>query len=197
MTGTLICLAPAPMELPLLLRVALDAQQVGISRLHLADVPAPDGVEPWQLIAALRSQTELIISAAADGPLASLADLVAEPAGHPRFTASTLRRPGRDAVLTELQVSPGGGTAELVAELAAAIAAAVGLISVTGRDSAALPAMLTALAAGAHLRIGTWQTPGPNPREDVALAARAAGLARLAGRLPVRPGEARRILGLG
>ena len=77
----------------------------------------------------------------------------------------------------------------------AGLAADGPLRSVIARGHRATPAVLTALAAGAHLRIGTEPgsgTDGPGViAEVVAAVARAAALARLAGRPPLTVDEAR------
>ncbi len=53
-------------------------------------------------------------------------------------------------------------------------------------------ALLAGLAAGTHLRAGSADTPGDGSvRHEVQLVARAAALARLAGRVPMTPAEAR------
>jgi uncharacterized protein (DUF849 family) len=67
-----------------------------------------------------------------------------------------------------------------------------------GRTS--LPVMLTALAAGGHLRVGMEDTltyaPGEPVRDNAQLVARAAGLARIAQRPPLDPDQARALLGI-
>jgi uncharacterized protein (DUF849 family) len=71
--------------------------------------------------------------------------------------------------------------------------------SATGIGPAALPVALAALSAGGHLRVGTADTltyaPGEAVRGDAQLVARAAGLARIAQRPPLRPDQARALLG--
>jgi hypothetical protein len=53
-------------------------------------------------------------------------------------------------------------------------------------------ALLAGLAAGCHLRAGSADSPGDGSvRYEVQLVARAAALARLAGRVPMTPDEAR------
>jgi beta-keto acid cleavage enzyme len=57
---------------------------------------------------------------------------------------------------------------------------------------AEVTALLAGLAAGTHLRAGPADTPGDGSRRhDVQLVARAAALARLAGRPPMTPDEVR------
>jgi 3-keto-5-aminohexanoate cleavage enzyme len=70
----------------------------------------------------------------------------------------------------------------------------------TGVGRTSLPVMLTALAAGGHLRVGMEDTltyaPGEPVRDNAQLVARAAGLARLAQRPPLGPDQARAMLGI-
>ncbi|RFU23267.1 beta-keto acid cleavage family enzyme [Geodermatophilus marinus] len=70
----------------------------------------------------------------------------------------------------------------------------------TGVGRTSLPVMLTALAAGGHLRVGMEDTltyaPGEPVRDNAQLVARAAGLARIAQRPPLGPAEARSLLGI-
>ena len=70
----------------------------------------------------------------------------------------------------------------------------------TGVGRTSLPVMLTALAAGGHLRVGMEDTltyaPGEPVRDNAQLVARAAGLARIAQRPPLGPDQARAMLGI-
>ena len=68
--GTLISLAPAAGELGHLLRVAIDAEQVGATRIHLP-LDQPDFVAT---VAGLRRQTDLVITTDPDHPEADLVD---------------------------------------------------------------------------------------------------------------------------
>jgi 3-keto-5-aminohexanoate cleavage enzyme len=72
--------------------------------------------------------------------------------------------------------------------------------SATGTGHASLPVMLAALSAGGHVRVGTADTltyaPGEAVRDNAQLVARAAGLARIAQRPPLRPDQARALLGM-
>lgn len=72
--------------------------------------------------------------------------------------------------------------------------------SATGVGRHTLPVALAALAMGGHLRVGMEDTltflPGHAVRDNAQLVSRAATLARLAGRPPLGPGEARRLLGM-
>ena len=186
MTGaTLITLAPRAADLPLLLRLALDAEQVGTARIHLPD----DLSEPATAVAALRAQTGLVLSANSGGPLADLVDLISH--------SGVLRRLGGRPVLTE--VSPGAAVepAQFVADLASLIRVCEPPVSITCQGDAGVPALLTALAAGGHVRVGTAGTPPTdNLREDVQLVARAAGIARLIGRPAMPVAQARALLGI-
>jgi hypothetical protein len=99
---------------------------------------------------------------------------------------------------TDLVVlDPQGGPRELLlgpaplAELSELTGSSVELV-VGGPD---VRALLAGLAAGTHLRAGSVDTPGDgSPRHDVQLVGRAAALARLSGRLPMTPAEARSYL---
>ncbi|MEU6132529.1 3-keto-5-aminohexanoate cleavage protein [Saccharopolyspora sp. NPDC047091] len=69
-----------------------------------------------------------------------------------------------------------------------------------GVGPAGLPVLLTALAGGAHVRIGRGDTPdyapGTPARDDAQLVARAAGVAKIAQRPPQAPGRAAELLGI-
>jgi hypothetical protein len=182
----LITLALRAVQLPLLLRLALDAEQVGTARIHLPD----DLAEPAEAVAALRAQTGLILSANNGGPLATLVDLTSD--------SGVLRRPDGPPVLTEVVPGAAVEPARYVADLASLIGVCEPPVSVVCQGESAVVALLTALAAGAHARVGTAGTPPTdNPREDVQLAARAAGIARLIGRPAMPVAQARALLGLG
>src|SRR6478735_4899599 len=68
--GTLITLAPAASTLSHLLRAAIDAEQVGATRIHLAS----DQQDIVAVIAGLRRQTDLVITIAPEHPAADLVD---------------------------------------------------------------------------------------------------------------------------
>jgi 3-keto-5-aminohexanoate cleavage enzyme len=72
--------------------------------------------------------------------------------------------------------------------------------SATGIGRTTLPVMLTALAAGGHLRVGMEDTitysKGVPVRDNAQLVARAAGLAKIAQRPPLPVPEARQLLGV-
>lgn len=91
-----------------------------------------------------------------------------------------------------------GTTAALTACLTALPPGATFAATGVGRTS--LPVMLAALSAGGHLRVGMEDTltyaPGEPVRDNAQLVARAAGLARIAQRPPLSPGQARQMLGI-
>ena len=178
--GTLITLAPAASTLSHLLRSAIDAEQVGATRIHLAS----DQQEIVPVIAGLRRQTDLVITIALDHPAAELVD----------------RMP---ADFSEVVLDEGPDDVDLVAEVVRIDREHPAHVSLAGRGRAGLPVLFAALAVGAHLRVGTADTPA-NPirqdltddprtvgRDDAALVARASGLARLAGRPPLDAAAAR------
>src|SRR5664279_102101 len=178
--GTLITLAPAASTLSHLLRSAIDAEQVGATRIHLAS----DQQEIVPVIAGLRRQTDLVITIAPDHPAAELVD----------------RMP---ADFSEVVLDEGPDDVDLVAEVVRIDREHPHHVSLAGRGHAGLTVLFAALAVGAHLRVGTADTPA-NPirqdltddprtagRDDAALVARAGGLARLAGRPPLDATAAR------
>ena len=178
--GTLITLAPAAGTLSHLLRSAIDAEQVGATRIHLAS----DQQDIVAVIAGLRRQTDLVITIAPDHPAAELVD----------------RMPSD---FTEVVLDDGPDEVDLVAEVVRIDREHPHHVSLAGRGPAGLPVLFAALAVGAHLRVGTADTPA-NPirqdltddprtagRDDAALVARASGLARLAGRPPLDAAAAR------
>lgn len=187
----LLSLAPSiavAADLAVLLRVAIDAEQVGAARLHL-----PAGLpDPGPTVDALRAQTRLVLTADADDPAAAACD---DPG--PSFVEVVLD----DGGPAELSAPP--GLVAAVARLADEAGATGRVTSVSGRGTAGIPVLLAAVAAGLHVRVGSADTGPPGPvgppaaREDIALIARAAGLARIAGRLPARGSQARELLGLG
>jgi hypothetical protein len=178
--GTLITLAPAPSPLGHLLRAAIDAEQVGASRIHLS----LDQPEFIATVAGLRRQTELVITTAPEHPGADLVD----------------RLP---PTIVEIVLDEGPSDIDLVAQIARIAERCDGEVSLGGRGSAAIPVLFAALAVGAHVCVGTSQTPVEQPstdlrgdprprgRDDAALVARASGLARIAGRPPLEGRAAR------
>ena len=182
-SGTLLSLAPAAAELPRLLRIAIDAEQVGAARIHLA----ADQPDAGDAVAAIRAQTALVVTTDPGGAAEPFADRVG---------------PG----FTELVVPATVTGPDLLVELAALARERPGGTSVGGAGPAGLPVLLAALAVGLHVRVGTADTPSPSgplgagaagPGGDIALIARAAGLARIAGRPPLPVSQARAVLELG
>ena len=178
--GTLITLAPAAGTLSHLLRSAIDAEQVGATRIHLAS----DQQDIVAVVAGLRRQTDLVITIAPDHPAAELVD----------------RMPSD---FSEVVLDEGPDDVDLVAEVVRIDREHPHHVSLAGRGHAGLTVLFAALAVGAHLRVGTADTPA-NPirqdltddprtagRDDAALVARASGLARLAGRPPLDAAAAR------
>jgi 3-keto-5-aminohexanoate cleavage enzyme len=96
---------------------------------------------------------------------------------------------------------PGGmpGTAQTLTALLPHLPAGA-TFAATGVGRTSVPVMLTALAAGGHLRVGMEDTltyaPGEPVRDNAQLVARAAGLARIAQRPPLDPDQARALLGI-
>jgi hypothetical protein len=143
----------------------------------------------------------LIVYAPAVVPLAQLARFAVEVA---RVGAGALRLPPADAgwlVDASTAVSsasdlvvllPGEAPEELIlgSTPIAELHSAVGFTGAVGGASVA--ALLAALAAGLHVRAGSADTPGDGSlKHEVKLVARAAALARLAGRVPMTPDQAR------
>ena len=182
--GPLLSVAPAACELGHLLRLAIDAEQVGATRIHLA-IDQPDVVAA---VAGLRTQTDLLITTGPDHPAADLVDRL--PAG---FTELVLD--GDDPVAVTAEVARVAGPGPIG-------------ISLGGRGPAAVPVLFAAIAVGADLLVGSSLSPptahpagpaGPTAspgrrgpgRDDAALVARAGGLARIAGRPPLQGAAAR------
>lgn len=192
--ATLLTVAPAAIDPPHLLRIAIDAEQVGAARIHLAR----DQVDVEGAVAAIRSRTSLVITA--------------EPGSDAVRLADPVRADFVERVLPDAMAAP-----EILREIAGIAATGSSPVaSVGGRGSSALPVLLAALAAGLHVRVGTADGPSPSlggaspspggpspspggprgPRDDIALIARAAGLARIAGRPAMPLARAREFLGL-
>lgn len=110
--------------------------------------------------------------------------------------------PWSGRVHCELVLGAPGGLPGTTAALVAAVEQLPegATFSATGLGPATLPVLLAALSAGGHLRVGRADTPGTGPgdpsRHDTQLVARAAGLARIAQRLPATPAETRALLGV-
>ena len=110
--------------------------------------------------------------------------------------------PAGGHVHCDLVLGVPGGMPGDVATLAAAVAAlpAEATWSATGIGRTALPVMFGALGAGGHLRVGMEDTltfaRGRPVVRNAELVDRAADLARIAQRPPMRPAEARTFLGI-
>jgi len=105
------------------------------------------------------------------------------------------------AVHVALQLDESAGPAAVVAAAAALAELPPGaILSAVGVGVTALPVLMTALATGGHLCVGTADTPfyAPDLRaeSDMQLVARAVGFARLAQRPPLTNAEARALLGV-
>jgi 3-keto-5-aminohexanoate cleavage enzyme len=114
-------------------------------------------------------------------------------------------RPAGGHVHVELVLGTPGGLPGTAAALVACEQAIRDLppgttFSATGVGSSSLPVILTSLATGGHLRVGTEDTisyaKGRPVESDMQLVARAVGFAQLAQRPPVTADEARELLGL-
>jgi uncharacterized protein (DUF849 family) len=189
-TGLLLSVALPAADGDVLVRLASDAVHVGAARVHLT------GTVSVGTVHALRTATPALISAGT-GPVDAALDLVGfdhpSVAGHTVFTDAA-----GDPVLVDMLPPACDDDAATVAALGtrlAGLAADGPLRSVIADGDRAMPAVLTALAAGAHLRIGSGTGSGsdrPSAVADVVAAvARAAALARLAGRPPLTVDEAR------
>ncbi len=110
--------------------------------------------------------------------------------------------PAGGHVHCDLVMGVPGGMPGDVATLAAAVAAlpAGATWSATGIGRTTLPVMFGALGAGGHLRVGMEDTltfaRGRPVARNAELVERAAELARIAQRPPMRPAEARAFLGI-
>lgn len=181
--GTLIGFAPGAGGIGHLLRMAIDAEQVGATLLHLPaeqpDLPAA--------VAGLREHTDLILTC--DTPVP----------GTDRVSSGFDR-----AVIEDSDDLP--AVVQRVARLVAEHPSGIGI---TGRGRSTLPALLATLAAGGHVLVepaasaadavgasGASAPPIAPARDHVALVARASGLSRIAGRPPLDRHAARKLLGL-
>jgi 3-keto-5-aminohexanoate cleavage enzyme len=225
-TTTMITVAPAGAAVADLVRAAKACGEIGAS---VVLVPAPDPGLLGEAVAALREQTELVVRAdgglrgldavpdAAGCPLDDeqlAVELHTAMRDRAIVPAYEVTGPDQATVLCRLldrHGLPYGGRVhcelvlsgpEPVPALAAVLPALPpgATFSATGRGTAALPAMLAALAAGGHLRVGLADTPdyapGEPARDNAQLVARAAGLARIAQRPPAPVAEARELLGV-
>jgi uncharacterized protein (DUF849 family) len=111
--------------------------------------------------------------------------------------------PAGGHVHCDLVMGVPGGMPGDVPTIAAAVAAlpAGATWSATGIGRSTLPVLLGALAAGGHLRVGMEDTlsyaRGRPVSRNAELVERAAELARIAQRPPMRPAQARAFLGIG
>jgi hypothetical protein len=170
--GTLITIAPAAGEIGHLLRTAIDAEQVGASRLHLAT----DQPDLLLAVSALREQTGLVLTC--DVAVQGIDEITSD--------------------FVDAEVAEAADLPAVVTEVARLVAAHPGGVALHGRGGVALPVLLASLAAGGHLLVAVPEAqPGVRTgRDHVALVARASGLARIAGRPPLPPPAARALLGL-
>jgi uncharacterized protein (DUF849 family) len=194
--GLLLSLAPsaaAAASLPVLLRIAVDAEQMGAARLHLP----PDLPDAARAVAELRARTRMVLTTDPDGAAATLCD-----------------RPG--SLFREVVLDPADPAILVAAVAGLAADARIGpgqILSVSGRGRAGMAVMLAAVAAGLQVRVGSADSAhsadpadgpaparelGPDPaRDDIGLIARAAGIARIAGRQLLGGAAARELLGVG
>ena len=127
--GTLITVAPMAGPIGHLLRTAIDAEQVGATRLHLA----ADQPDAGAAVSALREQTRLILTSDA------------EIAGLDRISSGFA-----DVLLDENLDRPA-----LVVAVAEIVAAHPAGVSLCGAGGSAVPVLLAALAAGGHLSVAS------------------------------------------
>jgi len=198
----LITLAPGALDLPDLLRSAIDAERVGAARIHLG----PEVGDLDQVVAAIREHTALVVTASAKD---SSADAFGAPPevvnqGAITFSAQTFIAAGTDLNSSsqwfELRFDRTMTPTQVVLQTGVLATRFEAPLTVAGDGEAGMPAQLAAIAAGYHLRVGTSHTPivtgAPGPRDDAGLVARAAGIARLAGRPPMTVAQARDFLGI-
>ncbi len=185
----------------MLLRVALDVEQIGVTRLELP----PDIDDPERAVVALREQTKLIITGMADSSAAGFVDLVGHVGAPDKFgwKAIEYRPPGgNDTRLIELhfveiaEFTAINSLPTMTNDIAQGVAGYPLPVSLTGKGESTMLAFLAALAAGGHVCVGT-RMSGGEPRQNVALAAKIGGIARLAGRTALGGPAARRLLRLG
>lgn len=125
--GTLITVAPAAGAIGHLLRTAIDSEQVGAARLHLA----ADQIDLDVAVSALREQTNLILTCAVN--IAGVDTLPAD--------------------FLDIDLEPTADLPALVAEVARVVTAHPAGVSICGVGTAALPVLLATLAAGGHVRV--------------------------------------------
>jgi 3-keto-5-aminohexanoate cleavage enzyme len=214
---TMITVAPAGGAVAELVRTARAGGEIGASVVR---VPTLEPGRLVETVAALREQTELVLRVDSDPDVHP--DLAACPPDAVELHTALRDReivavyeitePSRLTLLHRLLDQHGLPygrrvhcelvlrTPDVVPALAAALHALPADATFTVIGSAALPAMLAALAAGGHLRVGLADTaeyaPGEPARDNAQLVARAAGLARIAQRRPATVAEARTLLGV-
>ncbi|WP_206425978.1 3-keto-5-aminohexanoate cleavage protein [Nakamurella antarctica] len=180
----------------MLLRVALDAQQIGVTRFELSW----QQTDLAQAVEMLRAETQVILTAPGTSPLASMVDLVwrdrSVTADLPGMAPKEFCPPGSNRVhLLEFHLHATDVLGEIPSQVGLIAAGSQLPISVSSDGPTAMLAMMAALSGGCHLRVGTADSGG-GPRENVALAAKAVGFAKLGGRPPLTSAEARVQLGL-
>ncbi|RIJ71147.1 hypothetical protein D1871_15620 [Nakamurella silvestris] len=198
----LITLAPTALPLPELLRAAIDAERVGAARIHLG----PDVSDLDHVVASIREHTSLIVTSSAKDSTADGFGAAPEPVnqGSITFSAQTFIAAGVDldssAQWFELRFDGTMTPTQVVLQTGVLATRFEAPLTVAGDGEAGMPAQLAAIAAGYHLRVGSSHTPlvagSAGPRDDAGLVARAAGIARLAGRLPMTVEQAREFLGI-
>ena len=148
-TGLLLSMALPVADTDVAVRIAVDAVHVGVTRLHLTGPVSVDTVR------SLRAATRALVSGGTGDHDAEL-DLVGYD--HPAVTGHTVfTDAARNPVLVDMLPPAADDDAGLVAALGARLAGLPAdgpLRSVVAGGDRATPAVLTALAAGAHLRIG-------------------------------------------
>ncbi|MFR9730416.1 3-keto-5-aminohexanoate cleavage protein [Saccharopolyspora sp. MS10] len=206
-------------------RSAAGCARVGAALVDVSPLP---GVPLSALVAAVRERTGLLVRATADSA-AELSDCGADALccslDAPAEVLREVRDGARDrgaaphllartaAELARLRELPAPahvllllGTPEGLPGTVPAFASAMELVpagtglTAAGVGAAGVPVLLTALAAGAHVRIGRADTPdyapGTPARDDAQLVARAAGVAKIAQRPPLPPERAAAALGI-
>lgn len=127
--GTLITVAPTAGPIGHLLRTAIDAEQVGATRLHLA----ADQPDLATALSALRDQTRLILT-------------------------SDVRAAGLDRIssgFVDVRLDEHPDLPRLVITVAKTVAAHPAGVSLCGSGTAAVPVLLAALAVGGHLSVAS------------------------------------------
>ncbi|WP_243790335.1 3-keto-5-aminohexanoate cleavage protein [Saccharopolyspora gloriosae] len=227
-TGTVLAVAPegASGSVAQFVQSAAGCARVGAAVVDLAPVP---GIPLDELVSTVREQTGLLVRVAATEsttvpellacgahalscPLDAPPDFLRElRAGAPDRGTAVHFEARTSADLDVLREIPDPAHVILVfgpddSGTVPAFASAMELVppgtgcTAAGVGPAGLPVLLTALAAGAHVRIGRSDTPdyapGTPARDDAQLVARAAGVAKIAQRAPLPPAQAAAVLGI-